>query len=154
MTQVFDTAVAAPRATRPVAASPAAHQRRPLFGQLFAGFSKAARAERAEIEALAELGFDVLAGRAILSKLRGEKAERHLKGLDVIECRGQRLLEILKIREGLGARSPWKPTPLERLTRTQPNTPAGRRQRAWLELLERRGLIRRMRERIEKPWAG
>jgi hypothetical protein len=108
---------------------------------------------RAEIDARAEHGHDLLAGRVELSKLKGANATPYLQGLDVLELRGQRLLEILAIRSKRGSRSLWRLSPIERLERL-PDTLEGRRHRDWLNTLERAGLLKPPRIKVEKPWAG
>ena len=106
-----------------------------------AGFDRGRRTARAELDDRAELGHDVLAGKVALSKLKGAAAEPYLQGLDVLECRGLRLLEVYAVRERRAQRCLWRLSPARRATRKLPDTPAGRRQRAWLERLREAGLI-------------
>ncbi|NIR59342.1 MAG: hypothetical protein GWO02_07380 [Gammaproteobacteria bacterium] len=100
------------------------------------------RATRDALDERAELGHDVLAGRVDLARLKGPRAEPYLQGLDVVECRGQRLMAILSVRGRYGRRNPWRLSPHVRAGRRLPDTPAGRRQRAWLDELARAGLIK------------
>ena len=117
--------------------------RRTPPGRFLSTFTRSGRAAQREIEHRAELGHDVLAGRVPLATLKGPKAEPYLQGLDVLEARGLRLLDILAIRAQRAKRCPWRLSPQHRVTRKQPETPVGRRQRAWLEQLRNEGLISR-----------
>jgi hypothetical protein len=135
---------AAPRPTAP---------RSPRLAWLIAGLTKSGRTLRSEIDARAEQAHDLLAGRVELASLKGANATPYLQGLDVVELRGQRLLEILAIRSRRGKRSLWRLSPLERLERL-PDTLEGRRHSEWLDKLERAGLLKRPKIKVEKPWAG
>ncbi len=97
---------------------------------------------RALFDARAELAYDLLADRVSLTKLKGAAAEPYLQGLDVLEIRGERLLEVLAIRAGRTKRCPWRQSPYERAERVQPNTAAGQRQTAWLLQLEDAGMLK------------
>lgn len=155
MEQILETSGPAPGATAS-AASPAVRPirpRSPRLAWLIAGLTRSGRVLRAEIDARAEHGHDLLAGRVELSKLKGANATPYLQGLDVLELRGQRLLEILAIRSKRGSRSLWRLSPIERLERL-PDTLEGRRHRDWLNTLERAGLLKPPRIKVEKPWAG
>lgn len=126
----------------PAVMPPGAIRRTPLQRLLF-GFTREGRCFRAEIAELAELGRDVLDGREDIAKLKGAAAEPYFRGLDALEIRGERLLEVLAIRARQGQRNPWRQSPQDRLAKKQPKTPVGRRQAEWLEKLERAGMIGR-----------
>jgi hypothetical protein len=96
-----------------------------------------------ELEERLERGHDVLAGRVDLAKLRPVDAERYLQGLDVMECRGLALLRVLAVRVRYGQRNPWRLSPQARARRRLPDSPVGRRQRAWLAKLAGAGLLNR-----------
>lgn len=100
------------------------------------------RERRRLFDARAELGYELLAGRVALTKLKGAAAEPYLQGLDVIEVRGQRLLEVAAVRAQRSRSCPWRLSPALRAERKQPNTPAGRRQTDWLLQLEAAGMLR------------
>jgi hypothetical protein len=127
--------------------------RSPRLAWLIAGLTRTGRVLRSELDDAAERGRDVLDGRVELAKLKGANATPYLQGLDVLELRSQRLLEILAVRGRRGKRSLWRLSPIERLARL-PSTLEGERHRDWLDKLERVGLLKRPRVKIEKPWAG
>ena len=85
--------------------------RRNRPGRILSNLTRSGRAAQREIDERAELGYEVLAGRVPLATLRGPKAEPYLQGLDVLEARGLRLLEILAIRRGRAQRCPWRLSP-------------------------------------------
>ncbi len=139
----LDTAqpVAAPPIGAPAVAFVTDLIRNPRLFPIVSPFTRSGRALRAELETRVEQGYELLAGRVRLSALKPEEAEPYLQGLDVLERRGVRLLDIVTIRKTLGSRSAWRLSPDVRALRTQPQTPVGRRQRAWLDKLEQAGLL-------------
>jgi hypothetical protein len=129
--------VAAPADALPPAAAGGFRLRRLLFA-----FSKAGWALRAEMAERAEQGRDVLDGRADLARLKGLTAEPFFQGLDVLEARNERVLEVIAVRAKQGQRNPWRLSPKDRLAKKQPKTIAGQRQAEWLAKLELAGLIK------------